>query len=203
MRDDTDRSHRRSIRLQRYNYANPGAYFVTICTQGQKCLFGEVTNGEVRLNESGTVVTNCWQWLPSQYRHVDLDEWVVMPNHFHGIIILSDDGDVCRGGSRTAPTEAVRRKPLGGLIGAFKTVSTKEINELRGSRGSPLWQRNYYEHVIRNENELNKIREYILSNPLQWALDRENPAMRAGGGRGGSRTAPTDEIDRILGGVRP
>jgi putative transposase len=199
VKDVTDRHHRRSIRLQGYNYRNPGAYFVTICAEGRKCLFGEITDGEMRLNESGTVVTKCWQWLSSQYPHVDLDEWVIMPNHLHGIIVLSDDGGACRGGSRTAPTGVVRRKPLGGLIGAFKTVSTKEINELRRSRGSPLWQLNYYEHVIRNENELNRIREYILSNPLQWTLDRENPTVRGGG----SRTAPTDDIDRIFGGVRP
>lgn len=93
---------------------------------------------------------------------------------------------------------------IGAIIGQFKSVVTKRINEMRGTPGFPLWQRNYYEHVIRNENELNKIREYILSNPQQWALDRENQEVQEGGSdRGDSRIAPTNDIDQIFGGVRP
>ncbi len=93
-----------------------------------------------------------------------------MPNHFHGIVFLLDDR---RGGSRTAPT---KRKPLGRLIGAFKTVSTQRINEIRNTPGSPVWQRNYYEHVIRNETDLEEIREYIQNNPLEWLEDENHPA---------------------------
>ena len=110
-------------------------------------------------------------WLGKRYDHVDLDAWVIMPNHLHGIIILHDG----RGGSRTAPTE--KRKPLGRLIGAFKTISTKRVNEIRKTPGMQLWQRNYYEHVIRGEQALAALRKYIVENPAKWSSDLENPLM--------------------------
>ena len=185
MKDNTDR-HRRSVRLQGYNYAHPGAYFVTICTQGRKCLFGEITNGEMRLNPFGNVVLEEWIRTAKVRKNIELDSFVVMPNHFHGIIELFDTAvgatrRVALSGTthRVAPTMAMgpASGSIGAIIGQFKSVVTKRINEMRGILSSPLWQRNYYEHVIRNENELNKIREYILSNPLQWVQDRENPAM--------------------------
>lgn len=169
MQYDPERHHRRSIRLQGYDYTRAGAYFVTICTQNREHLFGEVVTGEMRLNEMGRIVAETWRWLATQYDYVELDEWIVMPNHLHGIIVITDN---CRGGSRTAPT--VKRKPIGRLIGAFKTVSTKRINEHRGTPGFPIWQRNYYEHIIRNEDDLEAIRRYIACNPLRWHLDREN-----------------------------
>ena len=97
---------------------------------------------------------------------------VIMPNHLHGIIVISD---MCRGASRSAPTGVAKRKPLGRLVGAFKTVSTKRINEIRGTLGVPVWQRNYYERVIRNGEELNRVRQYIIDNPAHWEEDRENP----------------------------
>ena len=159
---------RRTIRLQGYDYSQAGAYFVTICTQNREYLFGEIVNNEMRLNNVGRVVTDSWVWL-AQYNHVLLDEFVVMPNHVHGIIMITDN---CRGSSRTAPTG--NRKPLGRLIGAFKTVSTKSINKLCQTPGTKLWQRNYWEHIVRNEPELNRIREYIHNNPVQWGLDLLN-----------------------------
>ena len=183
---------RRSIRLKGYDYRQAGGYFVTLVTQGREMLFGEVVNGEMELNDFGKIVAETWQWLETQYPYVALGEWTVMPNHFHGIIfILDDDG---RGGSRTAPTnpqtvptdpqtvpanpqpitDAVKRKPLGRLIGAFKTVSTKHINVARHTEGTMVWQRNYYEHILRNETELNRITRYIESNPARWADDNEN-----------------------------
>ncbi|MCI0454365.1 MAG: transposase [Candidatus Dadabacteria bacterium] len=168
---DPDKRHRRSIRLKGYDYTHVGAYFVTICTQNRECLFGEVVDGEMQLNETGQVVADCWQWLGKQYPYIVMDEWTVMPNHLHGIIVIVDKE--CRGGSRTAPTE-VKRKPLGRLIGAFKTISTKRINEMRGTPGESVWQRNYYEHIIRDEETLNLIRQYVTENHLNWALDREN-----------------------------
>jgi REP element-mobilizing transposase RayT len=161
---------RRSIRLKGYDYSQAGVYFVTVCTRNRKCLFGEVVDGEMRLNNCGGMVADSWEWLMRQYDYVKLDEWMIMPNHMHGIIVISDDG---RGGSRTAPTE--KRKPVGRLIGAFKTVSNKRINELRGTSGATVWQRNYFERVIRNDNEMHHLREYIVNNPAQWDLDRENP----------------------------
>ena len=162
--------HRRSIRLKEYDYGQPGAYFVTLCTKFRKPIFGEIIDGTMKMNETGLIIEATWQWLSEQYSYVKLDTWMVMPNHFHGIVFLLDDR---RGGSRTAPT---KRKPLGRLIGAFKTVSTKKINQIRGTPGQPVWQRNYYEHVIRNEIDLGETREYIQNNPLKWLEDENHPA---------------------------
>jgi REP element-mobilizing transposase RayT len=145
---------------------------VTACTKGRACLFGEVVSGELQLSEVGRIVTETWAWLTIQYPYVELDVFVIMPNHIHGIIVVQEKGG--RGRSQTAPT---KRKSLGRLIGAMKTVSTKSINQRRGTPGAAVWQRNYYEHVIRSDNSLNRIREYILDNPGQWNFDRENPAM--------------------------
>lgn len=143
----------------------------------------------MRLNEYGQVVTQCWQWLSHQHPYVDLDEWVVMPNHLHGIIVINTHG---RGGSRTAPTgiaptenvptgiaptNGIKHKSLGRLIGAFKTVSTKQINITRNMPGALVWQRNYHERIIRNEKALTNIRRYIAENPLRWAFDAENLAV--------------------------
>jgi REP element-mobilizing transposase RayT len=166
---DPEARHRRSIRLPGYDYTSAGAYFVTLVAKDRECLFEHAANR--------TAVERAWLALPATNSHVKLDIYVVMPNHFHGILWL--DGPR-RGGSRTAPTDALKpRKPLGRLIGAFKTTSTKAINLLRDSPGVPVWQRNYYERIIRNEAELNRIRQYILDNPANWAEDAENPTAPA------------------------
>jgi putative transposase len=169
--------NRRSIRLKGYDYTLPGAYFVTICVRDRECLLGKVVNDEMVLNDLGLIVVECWTWLAAQYPYVTLDESIVMPNHLHGIILIEDDIR-CRGGSRTAPTRnttTTNRKPLGQLVGAFKTVSTRQINALRGTPGSRFWQRNYYEHVINDDDEMNRIRDYIVYNPLAWDTDEDNP----------------------------
>ncbi len=160
------KNRRRSIRLQGYDYSLNGMYFITLCTQNHECLFGKIADGVMRLSEIGHIVTDSWEWLGEQYDHVELDEWVIMPNHFHGIIFITDG----KGGSRTAPT-ATHRKPVGRLIGAFKTVSTRHINELKNAPGAKLWQRNFWEHVVRNESELSHLREYIRNNPAKWEFD--------------------------------
>ena len=165
--------HRRSIRLKGYDYSQTGAYFVTIVAYQRECLFGEVVEGEMVLNDYGLIVDETWQWLEKQYPYVELGARVVMPNHSHVILIIRDNR---RGGSRTAPTEPIKRKPLGRLIGAFKTVSTKQINLLRDTEGQVVWQRNYYERIIRDEREMDRIHRYIESNPFNWADDNENPA---------------------------
>ncbi len=145
----------------------------------------------MRLSNTGRLVTDVWQWLETQYPYVTLDEFVVMPNHLHGLIMITDDSrrgnsdGMRRGVSLTAPTGATaKRKPLGRLIGAFKTVSTKRVNRLHGLPGSPLWQRNYFEHVVRNEESLTKIRQYIRDNPLRWEFDKENPLVAGNPPRG-------------------
>jgi REP element-mobilizing transposase RayT len=188
MKYDPAVHHRRSIRLQGYDYSQAGAYFVTICTQNRQCLFGEIVAGEMRLNDAGLIIADSWEWLSRQYGYLGLDEWIVMPNHIHGIIVIADG---CRGGSRTAPITrtndgkggsrtAPTVKPVGRLIGAFKTVSTKQINEMRQTPGVQLWQRNYWEHIVRNESELNRIREYINKNPAKWNLDKLHPVTSTG-----------------------
>lgn len=169
--------HRRSIRLRGYDYSKAGAYFVTLCTQHRKRLFGDIVNGELRLNDKGQVIVNYWEWLAEAHGYILLDEYVVMPNHLHGIIVITD----CRRDEQgtpepTVPTE--KRKPLGRLIGAFKTASTNRINRSAAIVGNKIWQRNYWEHIIRNEHELNLIRAYIRNNPAQWEMDSLNAKHR-------------------------
>ncbi len=168
-----DKKLRHSIRLKHYDYSQAGAYFVTICTKDKSCLFGEIVDGLMGLNHFGEVVQTCWNDLAKHYPHAESDVFVVMPNHVHGIIVLGDLSDV-RAGLKPAPT-VVKRCGLSEIIRAFKTFSSRQINELRGRHRIPVWQRNYYEHVIRNENDLNEIREYIVNNPLKWDLDGDNP----------------------------
>jgi len=171
---DRERHHRRSIRLKGYDYAQPGAYFITICTQDRACLFGEVADGEMRLNEMGQVVCECWSAIPEHFSNGVLDAFVVMPNHVHGIVVIVDGrGTACR-----APTEQFGRPITGSvptIIRSFKSAVTRRINALRGTPGAPVWQRNYFEHIIRNDESLNRIRQYITDNAARWAFDRENP----------------------------
>ena len=172
----TPRPHRRSIRLKEYDYSQAGAYFVTLCALNRECLFGSITEGKMILNATGRMVADSWNWLEEQYNYVTLDESIVMPNHLHGIIVIEDRRRSSAGGSRTAPTME-KPKPLGRLVGAFKTISAKKINQMRSTHGAQLWQRNYYEHVIRNDEEMNRVREYISYNPQKWELSKDNPAV--------------------------
>jgi REP element-mobilizing transposase RayT len=176
---DSARPNRRSIRLRGYDYSKVGAYFVTICAQNRTCLFGEIVDGGMRLNDAGQMVQLVWNEMPAFYPGVETDEFVVMPNHIHGIIILvgaAPRGRPVLGQARgPAPTMS-----LGDVVQRFKTMTTKRYADaVKQSGWSPfsgrLWQRNYYEHIVRNDDELNRIREYIVNNPLQWALDRDNP----------------------------
>ena len=161
--------HRRSIRLSGYDYSRAGAYFVTICVRDRAPVLGTVVDDRVDHTDCGRAVVDCWRWLAERYSQVQLDEWIVMPNHLHGIVVITEADP---GSSGIGPA---RRKPLGQLIGAFKTVSTERVNLLRGRAGALLWQRDFYEHIMRNEAELKRIRQYIADNPRQWAMDRENP----------------------------
>jgi putative transposase len=166
--------HRRTIRLPGWDYTADGAYFVTVCTNSRTDLFGEIVDGRMHLNAVGDAVAGAWRWLSEQYSYVVLDEWCLMPNHLHGIVTLTG-----RGGSRTAPTCQIivppRRKTVGRLIGAFKTVSTKQINQLTNTPGAVIWQRNFWEHIVRDVAELDRIRDYIRENPTNWPADPLNP----------------------------
>jgi putative transposase len=164
--------HRRLTRLKEYDYSQPGGYFITICTKERECLFGEIENDQMKVNNYGQIVQLSWLDLPQHYSNVQLDSFVIMPNHIHGIIFLEDVG----AGLKPAPTVFKdKRYPLSEIVRAFKTFSSKGINKLRNMPGKSVWQRNYYEHVIRRDESLEKIREYIENNPLRWALDQENP----------------------------
>jgi len=169
---------RRSIRLKGYDYSQPGAYFITICTHDKEPIFGHVIDRNVHLNEFGKVVEKEWLKTFDMRKILKLDIYVIMPNHFHGIIIISDG----TGTPQRAPTNEQFGKPVSnsipGIIRLFKSTATKQINQIRQTPGRELWQRNYYEHIIRNENELDQVREYIINNPLQWQFDRENPNCR-------------------------
>ena len=190
-----DIHHRRSVHLKDYDYSNAGAYFVTVCAWQRGCLFGEIVDGAMRLNEYGRIVEHEWLKTSDIRDNVELDYYVVMPNHFHGILMIADDVGATRwvaqnktsnGNAirpiqeraihRIAPTKTLQSNTLGAIIGQFKSVVTKRINEIRDNPGCPVWQRNYYEHVIRNDDELNVVRQYILDNPLKWEMDEENPA---------------------------
>jgi len=191
---DPQRHRRRSIRLKGYDYAQPGAYFITICTHNRTPLFGRVVNREMALNAFGEVVWACWREIPDHFSRVELDAFVAMPNHVHGIIWIVDDVD--HTGKRHENVGATHASPLhlhfshasplqdprgpasgslGAVVGSFKSAVTRRINEMRGTPGARVWQRSYWEHIIRDDRALNAIRRYIAENPLRWHLDRYNP----------------------------
>lgn len=174
---DPERHHRRSIRLQGYDYTQPGKYFITICTQGHVCLFGDVVNGEMRLNGCGRIARDEWLKTADLRQRVQLDAFIVMPNHIHGIIVLTDDGR--RETLFRTPTTEQFGKPTSDsiptIVRLFKSSVTTRINKLLGTPGTSVWQRNYYEHIVRDDGSLNRIRQYIENNPARWSTDRNNP----------------------------
>jgi len=200
---DRQRHHRRSIRLQGYDYSRSGAYYVTLCTQDRACFFGEVVDTDMHLNDAGRLVSDAWRALPDRFPPIVLDAFVIMPNHIHGVVVIAGDnnpvgaglvpaldvvpaqnaapvhdGSIAGATTRVAPT-------LGDVIGAYKSMVTVQYTRAVHTRGWPrfrkrLWQRNYYEYVIRNAESLDRIRQYILDNPRCWYEDRYNPNVREG-----------------------
>ena len=182
--------HRRSIRLRDYDYSSSRAYFVTICTFERECLFGEVVDGVMRLNEAGQFVEMVWRSLPQRYQGIDVDAFVAMPNHIHGIIMIdepvgaiheSPGSDKGVGAIHELPLRNRRNMTLPKVIGYLKMNSAKRINQSRNNPGTPVWQRNYYERVIRDERELDGIRRYIAENPARWDEDENHPARQRTG----------------------
>jgi REP element-mobilizing transposase RayT len=186
-RFDSQKHQRHSIRLPNYDYSQPGAYFITIVTWQRECLFGEVVDGERMLNKFGLVAKRQWQKLPKRFPNIELGAFVIMPNHVHGIIVivagrgmaenLSDpDGESPR---RAPTTHEQFQKPVRGsiptIVRSYKSAASYRINLMRGTQDVPVWQRNYYEHVIRNERALQNITDYIEVNPRLWGEDDENP----------------------------
>jgi putative transposase len=184
---------RRSIRLEGYDYSDPGAYFLAVCAVQCRLVFGWISDGRVVENANASIVRDCWLDLPNHYPHISLDAFVVMPDHLHGIIVLLGTfgvGDVrknvaqaglnARAGLKPAPTDgdafvnAGVRHGLPEIVRALKTYSARRINATRGTPGASVWQRGYYERIVRNERELNLTRKYIASNPCNWRPNREH-----------------------------
>ena len=176
MKYNPDIHHRRSIRLQGYDYSQSGAYFITTCTQNRECLFGEIHNGKMYLNEYGEIAKKCWVEIPKHHQNVQLDEYVIMPNHIHGIVVINEPAvgaihELPLRNELPHSREQRRKMLLPKIIGRFKMNVAKQINKIRQTPGISVWQRNYYEHIVRNETDLQRIREYIVNNPLNWEMD--------------------------------
>ncbi len=154
---------RRSIRLQHYDYSQNGGYFVTVCTHQRQSLFGEIMGGKMVLNMMGIMVRKHWLMLENKFNTIQLDEFIIMPNHFHGILIIKNGMDRAIMQMHTAT--------LGKILAFFKYQTTKEMNQIQNQGIKKLWQRNYYEHIIRNEKSLHNIRAYIIANPSNWKKD--------------------------------
>ncbi len=174
---DRFRHHRRSIRLKGHDYAQPGAYFVTIVTCKRECLFGEVANGDIQLNRFGAIAFEEWERSRRIREELELDEFTVMPNHVHGILVIRSSVQTVVGAQGLAP---LRRPPrsLGTFVCGFKSAVTKRINAVRGTPGMCVWQRNYHDEIVHNDQDLYAARSYIRYNPRRWAYDRENPERR-------------------------
>ena len=193
MRYDSNKHHRRSIRLKGFDYTREGAYFVTICTQNQACLFGEIVNGQMRLNDVGKVVDICWRAIPKHFPRVVLDAFVIMPNHVHGIIWIGPANRANVGAKNLSPLPPQPPRPsqrdasafrspsktVGSIVRGFKIGVTKWVRTNKNFY--TVWQRNYYEHIIRNDTALNRLRQYITDNPVRWEEDRENPIHHSKG----------------------
>ena len=211
--------HRRSIRLHGYDYTQAGVYFITLCTQNREHLFGEIVNGEMLMHDAGRIVAECWEQIPRHFPDAELDEWVVMPNHVHGIVIITDsvdtDGVV---GAKPVEANPVRANPvraknfsplpplpdsplqqrqqrptgtsrtIGSIVRGFKIGVTKWYRQQ--SIESVIWQRNYWEHIVRNEPELDRIRHYIANNPVNWETDQLNCLMIGPGKNRGDECCP-------------
>ena len=180
MKFDPQKHHRRSIRIKEYDYTQPGGYFVTVVTYQRDCLFGKITNEEMQLNIYGQIVNECWRAIPDHFPNVELGAYIVMPNHVHGIIVINDRADASasarRGTIYRAPTEQFGKPIIGSIptiIRTFKAAVTRRIGRELNATG--IWQRNYYEHVIRNHEDWDRIHRYIESNPSMWTDDDENP----------------------------
>jgi putative transposase len=185
-RHDSDKHPRHSLRLQGFNYAREGMYFVTVCLKDRACLFGDISDGKMILNDAGRMIQAVWDDIPSHYAGIETDAFIIMPNHIHAIIAIvgatpCGRPNLDKGQAQgPAPTEL----SLADVVHRVKTMTTKRYADGVKQMGWPpfhgrLWQRNYYEHIIRDDASLNLIRQYITEKPPRWAEDEENPAVTA------------------------
>ncbi len=171
---------RKPLRLREFNYSSNGAYSVTIVAHERAELFGAIANDVVVANPAGVAVTDAWNTIPERFPTVELDAFMLMPNHMHGILWLLDEPSVSgvEGAASSAPTTTDPRRPaLGTVMRAFKSISAREVNRIDDRTGS-VWQRNYFETIVHNQKQLDALRQYIEDNPLKWALDEENKSKR-------------------------
>jgi len=171
-----NRHQRKSIRLEDYDYTSPGEYFITICTHNHKCTLGEINKGEMWLNEIGKIVEEEWLRTLNIRSGIKLDVFVIMPNHIRGIIVISDESSK-QSVVGTHSCASLQRKPrsLGSIIAGFKSAATKRINEMQHTPSLHVWQKRFYDRVIRNDKELAIIRDYFHNNVLQWTFKDDNP----------------------------
>jgi len=176
MTTDMPDNNRRSIRLREYDYAQPGSYFVTICTHNHKCLFGEVINTEMHLNKLGEIVAAEWRRTAEIRSEIVLDAFVVMPNHVHAVVFITEFQRDSAEGSLPRTLQGSGPRSLSALVAGFKAATTRRANALRRRPIVPFWQRNYYEHIVRNEQDLDRIRQYVTDNPARWSEDGYHPS---------------------------
>ena len=173
----------KSTRLPTWDYSSESWYFITICTKNRKCVLGDIDEKGVMFSKAGLIVLSKWKQIPQKYKEVGIDYFVITPNHIHGIICVYDTPE-----KYVMPVETLHeaslqqntnqpscRSLLSNIIGKFKMESAKEINRELRTEGEPFWQERYWDHIIRNEQELQRIKQYILDNPKKWHLDRNNP----------------------------
>jgi len=172
---DPQKHHRRSIRLKEYDYTQAGWYFITLCTQNREMLFGEIVYSKIVLNELGNLAESEWQKTAKIRKNIKIDQYVIMPSHLHGILGIVDKDNYYVRANRNSPQRTGFQSPsetIGAIIRGYKSAVAKKINILRKIPGATVWQRNYYERIIHNEPELNRIRIYIIENPIKWEYDK-------------------------------
>ena len=184
--DQSEIIHRQSLRLKDSDYSQAGAYFVTICTNNRQWLFGEIRQGEMVLSAIGRLVSAQWQQIPYRFAGLELGAWIVMPNHIHGILIITRSGEASNlitpvlqetADRKTPPTQPRGTAPgsVGAIIQNYKSITSRKISRQDESMRAAIWQRNYYEHIIRDEQSYLEIAQYIVDNPVLWEKDQLHP----------------------------
>jgi putative transposase len=185
MESDKDQPSRRSVRLPGFDYSNVGMYFVTICAHERRCIFGEVCENKTVLGPIGQIISTCWTEIPQHFPNVEIEEHVVMPNHMHGILTIHANWTDANGQNKLAAAMESFGKPtprsIPTIVRSFKAAVSKRARESGFAKGESIWQRGYYEHVLRNTQEYVEITHYILQNPAHWSDDEDNPNRKSRG----------------------
>ena len=178
---------RRNNRLKDYDYTSNGYYFITVCVENHQQIFGTIGNNQMQLNDAGNMINTILNQIPENYAGIDLDEHIVMPNHIHGIMNIAVGARSPRPGSPRPDNNKIigrgnRAPTIGNIIAYFKYQTTNQINESQNTPGKKIWQRNYHDRIIRNDESLNNIRDYIINNPKTWEKDENNINIPVGTG---------------------